>query len=141
QRRIARRRRQAPPGGAHHGLEDEGGDPLRAEIQDFPLEFVRAPLRHLLRRDPLGRTIAVHGREQRNVDQRPLEGLTTLREAGAGKRAEGIAVPRALARYDLAASRLAPGALVLKRDLQAGFDRFGTAGDEHHPVEALPSSL
>ena len=109
---------------------------LGAEAGDFLLQLVGAMLGQILRLDARGRAIGVDGREMARLHQRALEGQAPVAEARHGERAQRVAVPAALARDEAPTGGLAPGAVVLERDLEAGLHRLRPAGYEDHALQA-----
>ena len=129
---IAGRRRDAAAGGAHHRFEDEGRDLVGPDLQDFIFKFLGAGLAR--RFAPIG-PVGIGGRQVRNIQKGTFKGGLPLQEARHRQGPKRIAMPAPFARNETAARHLAPGRMILQRQLQAAFHGLRTARDIHHVLQ------
>ena len=130
--RIAGRRGHAAPRRAHHGFEDEPRDGFGARAQDRLLQRRGGGRSGRILGRAGDRAIGIRGRYLDRGQERPLEGPRAFGKARQAQRAQRVAMPGPLAADEGAAREIPLRVMVLQRDLQAAFHRFGPAADEDH---------
>ncbi len=116
----------------HDRFGDEGGDVLRPFVLDLPLQIVGAEgeIRFLLHAE--GVAVAAGTGDEgvaRNARLRDVARAKPIRRADGAHGCPVVGVP---AGDDLVGARFAGLGMVLLRQLDGGFHRLGTAGDEEH---------